>query len=124
MKTFQRLLTATASIALLFLAVIARADNKADAYKYAVEGREAAKNKQWDKAIEAFQKAVQADPKEANNYNNLGLAYKGAGKLDEAIKAYSGAIEAEPNSANSYINRGLVYSAQKRTTRRLRTSPT
>ena len=36
---------------------------------------EAAKNKQWDKAIEAFQKAVR-DPKEANNYNNLGLAYK------------------------------------------------
>ena len=67
--------------------------------KYGKEGIEAAKNKQWDKAIGLFQKAVKADPKEANNYNNLGLAYKGAGKMDEAVKAFSDAIEAEPNNS-------------------------
>ena len=114
MKTFQRSLMTAASIAFIFFAVLVRADDKADAYNYTKEGVEAAKSKQWDKAIAAFQKAVQADPKGANNYNNLGLAYKGAGKLDESIKAYSSAIEAEPNSAANYINRGVVYSAQKK----------
>ena len=69
------------------LSPLAKADDKADAYKYGKEGIEAAKNKEWDKAIDLFQKAVKADPKEANNYNNLGLAYKGANKPDEAIKA-------------------------------------
>ena len=100
MKKLNRHLAVAASLflALLFPAVT-QADEKADAYKYGKDGIEAAKNKQWDKAIDLFQKAAKADPKEANNYNNLGLAYKGAGKMDEAIKAFSDAIQAEPNNS-------------------------
>ena len=96
MKKFNRHLVVAAS---LFLALpfpaVTQADEKADAYKYGKDGIEAAKNKQWDKAIDLFQKAAKADPKEANNYNNLGLAYKGAGKMDEAVKAFGDAIQAE-----------------------------
>src|SRR4029077_7212592 len=112
MKKLNRHLAVAALLfqALLFPAVT-QADEKADAYKYGKEGIEAAKNKQWDKAIDLFQKAVKAEPKEANNHNNLGLAYKGAGKLDEAIKAFSDAIEAEPNNASAYLNRGVAYTS-------------
>jgi tetratricopeptide (TPR) repeat protein len=95
------------------LSPLAQADDKADAYKYGKEGIEAAKNKNWDKAIDLFQKAVKADPKEANNYNNLGLAYKGANKLDDAIKAFSGGIDAEATYAG-YLNRGITYTTQEK----------
>ena len=114
MKNLNRHLTVVASLFLaLLLPAAALADDKADAYKYGKEGIEAAKNKQWEKAIDAFQKAVKAEPKEANNHNNLGLAYKGAGKMGEAIKAFSDAIEAEPNNSTGYINRGVVYTSEK-----------
>jgi tetratricopeptide (TPR) repeat protein len=114
MKISNRHFVATAFLAVaIILPSLTRADDKADAYKYGKEGIEAAKNKQWDKAIDLFQKAVKADPKEANNHNNLGLAYKGAGKMDEALKAFSDAIEVEPKNSAGYVNRGVVYTSQK-----------
>ena len=89
MKTLKRHFLVSALLAGTYcLPLPARADDKADAYKYGKEGIEAAKNKEWDKAIDLFQKSVKADPKEANNYNNLGLAYKGAGKLDDAAQGF------------------------------------
>jgi len=113
MKKLNRHLAVAAS---LFLALLSpafiQADEKADAYNYGKEGIEAAKNKQWEKAIDLFQKAVKADPKEANNYNNLGLAYKGAGKMNEAIKAFGDAVAAEPNNSVGYINLGVAYTAE------------
>ena len=113
MKIFNRHLTAALSLVLL-LPAIALADPKSDAYQFGKDGIEAAKKKEWDKAIGLFQKAIKADPKEANNHNNLGLAYKGAGKMDDAIKAFSDAIEAEPNSSAGYVNRGVVYTTQQK----------
>ena len=95
------------------LSPLARGDDKADAYKFGKEGIEAAKSKQWDKAIDLFQKAAKADPKNANNFTNLGLAYKGAGKMDEAAKAFSSALEAEPENFAAYLNRGIAYTALK-----------
>ena len=115
MKSLNRQFAAAVSLSLaLFLPAITFADNKADAYKYAVEGKEAAKKGQWDKAIEAFRKAIEADPKEANNHNNLGIALRSAGKLDEAIKAFSDGIETEPNNSASYVNRGVAYTSQQK----------
>src|SRR5205823_1586769 len=112
MKSFYRHLTEL-SLALL-LPAIALADPKSDAYQFGKDGIEAAKKKEWDKAISLFQKAVRADPGEANNHNNLGLAYKGAGKMEEAIKAFSDAIQAEPNDSAGYVNRGVVYTTQQK----------
>ena len=115
MKNLNRYLALAAAVfsLALILPAVALADDKADAYQFGKDGIEAAKNKQWDKAIDLFQKAVKADPKEANTHNNLGLAYKGAGKMKEAIKAFSDAIEVEPNNTAGYINRGTVYTLEK-----------
>lgn len=99
-------------VAAALLLPSARAD-KAEAYKYTKDGIEAAKSKEWDKAIDLFQKAVKADSTAAN-YNNLGLAYKGANKLDDAIKAFSGAIDAEPDNFAAYLNRGIIYTSQQK----------
>src|SRR2546430_8977303 len=114
MKIPHRTFAAAFLFFLTTLSITAFAEDKAEAYKFGKEGIEAAKNKQWDKAINNFEKAVKADPKEANNHNNLGLAYKGAGKLDQAVKAFSDAIAVEPNDSAAFINRGVVYTSQNK----------
>jgi tetratricopeptide (TPR) repeat protein len=114
MKMLNRNLTAAALLFLALLPCLALADPKTEAYQFTKVGVEAAKNKQWDKAIDNFRKAVKADPKTAANHNNLGLAYKSAGKLDDALKAFSDAIQIDPNESAAYINRGIVYSSQNK----------
>lgn len=109
MKVLQTTIAAALAFALTMTLPAARgADNKAEAYKYGKEGVEAAKKKDWDKAIDAFRKATKADPTDPNNFNNLGLAYKSAGKLPEALKAFTDGLEAQDN-ASGYFNRGVVY---------------
>ena len=66
------------AILVLFLAAspgILQADAKTEASNYRRVGIEAAKNKQWDKAITNFKKAVELDPA-ANNRNNLAVSYR------------------------------------------------
>ncbi|MGI8432986.1 MAG: tetratricopeptide repeat protein [Chthoniobacterales bacterium] len=116
MKTLRNLTFGVCLLASALLTPATRADDKADAYKFGKDGIEAAKNKEWDKAIDLFQKAVKAEPKEPNNHNNLGLAYKGAGKMEEAVKAFSGTLEVEPDNYAAYLNRGIVNISLKKYT--------
>ena len=121
---------AASSLLALFLPSVALADEKSDAYQFGKEGIAAAKAKQWDKAIDLFQKAVKADPKEANNYNNLGLAYKGAGKMDgsdQGLQRRDRGGAGEPpatSTAASFTPRRRSMTRRSRTsTRRSRSNP-
>ncbi len=57
------------------------------------------------RAIQAFKKAVELDPKNARAHYNLALAYLSQGKLDEAIAALEEAVKAAPE--NSYLRARL-----------------
>ena len=57
-----------------------------------------------DGAIEAYQKAIELDPDDAEAYFNLGVAYRNQGKLDESIQAYKRAIELDPDYVEVYNN--------------------
>src|SRR2546430_16591572 len=105
MKIPHRTFAAAFLFFLTTLSITAFAEDKAQAYKFGKEGIEPAKNKQWDKAINNFEKAVKADPQEANNHNNLGLAYKGAGKLDQALRAFTDALAVEPYASSALVQR-------------------
>lgn len=59
-------------------------------------------------AIEIFQTALEIDPTNADNYNNLGLAYSGLDYTDHAIENFKKAIELKPN-ALFYNNIALQY---------------
>ena len=67
---------------------------------------------QHDKAIEAFTKAIEADPEHANAYNNRGAVWYAKKEWDKAIADYTRAIEIDPGSAAFYINRGAVWFKQ------------
>ena len=61
-------------------------------------------------AEQAFRRALQANPVDAEAYNNLGVVLERQGKLDEALQCFEKAIERRPNYrlAHFHIGRILV----------------
>lgn len=55
--------------------------------------------KEYDKAEEAFRKAIEYAPNDALGYNNLGSALNDQKKWDEAIIVLGRAVELNPNLA-------------------------
>jgi tetratricopeptide (TPR) repeat protein len=99
----------------------------ADAYRLSAPKQTdpAEKQKRFDSAVEAYQKAIQLkqeavqsgkekDPAKANQalaayYNNLAEAYAKAGKTDDSVKTYALAAQTDPSAAAQYyFNTGAV----------------
>ena len=59
-------------------------------------------SKNYEAAIENFQKKVLADPKSAATYMNMGMAYQGLGKMAEAAASYRQATALVPNSSQAW----------------------
>ena len=59
---------------------------------------------EYDNAIEAYQKAIELNPKKDEAYNNMGIAYYSLGQFDEAIKALSMALHINSNKSLVYAN--------------------
>src|SRR5438477_3816491 len=91
---------------------IAYSQVNAEASKLAREGFEAAKNKEWDKAIEAYRKAVRLDQKIGPNLaaalQQRGAAYVGQQKFDQALNDFNEAVKITPNDANLRERRAYV----------------
>ncbi|MGI8437160.1 MAG: tetratricopeptide repeat protein [Chthoniobacterales bacterium] len=60
-----------------------------------------ARAKQYDKAIEEFTKAIEAQPKDPKNYRNRALAYRLSKEPKKAAADYAKAIELSPDSADA-----------------------
>jgi tetratricopeptide (TPR) repeat protein len=82
-------------------------------------GREYADAEEYDKAIEAFSKAIEIRPGYADAYNNRGNTYRKMGQYDQATADLNKAIELDPSHYKAYKNRGKVYAAQENWVRAL-----
>jgi tetratricopeptide (TPR) repeat protein len=65
--------------------------------------------KEFSKAIQAYQKAIELDPTYVEAYNNLGIIYQTAGGAKSAIEAYQKATEINPKYEKGYNNLGLLF---------------
>ena len=74
-----------------------------------VEGKKALDNKDLKKAIESFEKAAAADPKNADVQNYLGFAHRVSGNLDLAIKYYQEALRLSPGHKGAHEYLGEAY---------------
>lgn len=83
-------------------------DSKGAAY---VKGRELFLSKDYDSAIEQFNKVIEMDEKFVEAYNMRGSCYSALKKNDEAVKDFSKAIEIDPSNRGSFSNRSLAYKA-------------
>ena len=66
-------------------------------------------NNEYDKAIEYYNKAIEADSKDDYPYIGLGIVYYDLKEYDKAKECYKKAIEANPKDAYSYNGLGNTY---------------
>ena len=63
----------------------------------------------FTEAINAYSKALKAEPGFAEANNGLGVIYSRQGKYAEAIEAFKAAIKSTPKAAHLYSNMGYAY---------------
>jgi tetratricopeptide (TPR) repeat protein len=67
------------------------------------------KAREYDKALDYYQKAIAATPNEAGLHNNLGSLYADMGKVPEAQAEFQKAAELDPPGASRvYYNMGVI----------------
>jgi tetratricopeptide (TPR) repeat protein len=82
-------------------------DNLAIAYiRRGVAYRE---KKQYDRAIEDYNKAIELNPGDARVYVGRAAVYSMNGQYDRVVEDCSKALELDPKLADAYINRGRAY---------------
>jgi Flp pilus assembly protein TadD len=64
--------------------------------------------KEYLKAIQAYQKVIELDPAYVEAYNNLGIIYQMMGDVDRAFGAYQKATEINPKYEKGYNNLGIL----------------
>jgi tetratricopeptide (TPR) repeat protein len=72
------------------------------------QGAAAAAARDFGRAIELYDRAIEADPSRAETYYKRANALKDLGRLDDALASYDEAISRKADYAHAYCNRGYV----------------
>lgn len=72
-------------------------------------GNEALDSDDYNKAIECYQKAIEADSNYFDAYYNLGLAYSYIHEFDKSIEYYNKAITKNDTIEDTYFSLGSIY---------------
>jgi tetratricopeptide (TPR) repeat protein len=70
-------------------------------------------NEDYKGAIKLYQKAIKADPKFVEAYDNIAMCYRRLGDFKNAIENYKKSIELYPQGTMAHQNLGLIYGIQK-----------
>jgi len=70
------------------------------------EGANAAWDQDWDRALQAYQRALAEFPNDVSALTGLGLAYSGRGQLDSALESYQRASKLAPDDPVLYEHIG------------------
>ena len=84
-------------------------DNPTDVTLYGELGWAYFDGKQWNKALEAFQRARDLDPDSPHPYNAMGRLYYKIGPPEKALEAYRRAIDLDPHNVNSYFGIAILH---------------
>jgi len=86
-----------------------KSNRRSDAKQYFDRGLSLASEKEYDRAIRAFTKALEIDPKYDDAYWGRGVAWAMKGDPDRAIADYNRALTLNPAHAWAYNNRGCAW---------------
>jgi tetratricopeptide (TPR) repeat protein len=70
--------------------------------------------KEFSKAIQAYQKVIELDPTYVEAYNNLGIIYQEIGNFDKALEVYHKAIDINPRYEKTFNNLGILHFLNER----------
>ncbi len=73
------------------------------------EGLQRQQEKRFPEAIQAYERSLRYDPKQAETLNNLGFCYKSMGKYQKAVGYYRDALSIDPQLAEAYEYLGEAY---------------
>jgi tetratricopeptide (TPR) repeat protein len=62
-----------------------------------------------EKAIKAFERAIDIDPKRSDGYLGRANSLNTLGRHKQSIEDYNRALEIDPELANAYVNRGIAH---------------
>ena len=79
-----------------------------DALIHFNSGVELYHQRDYAKAMQAYQKVIEIDPRYAEAHNNLGIIYQEAGDFDRALSSYQKAIEINPRYEKALNNLGVL----------------
>jgi len=65
--------------------------------------------KEWEKAIRAYQRAIELNPEMVEAYINLGVNYQKRNQLELSMKAFLEAMRLQPKLAEAHNNLGYLY---------------
>ncbi len=65
-------------------------------------------SEQFEKAIQAYRKALDIKPDNADVLTDMGVMYRKSGRPEEAIKAFDQAVAVNPRHEVSRLNKGIV----------------
>jgi len=81
---------------------------------YILLGINYTQERNYKKAMNSYQKAIEISPDTAQIYNNIGNIYYAQQNYGESIKYYEKATVLDPEYANAFSNMGIAYYVQKK----------
>src|SRR6476660_1057256 len=82
--------------------------NELSLKEFILKGNEHYYNKEYNEAIEYYDKALEIDPKHVGALNNTGKVLDNLGKYNEAIVYYDKALQIDPKYADALNSKGNV----------------
>ncbi|HKY47559.1 MAG TPA: tetratricopeptide repeat protein [Acidimicrobiia bacterium] len=89
--------------------VVEAFNNRNQADKHIIFGRDYVRGEQYDRAITNFQQALEYDPDLAAAYYYIGDTYLKMDRLDPALEALEKAVELDPAYISAYHSIGTAY---------------
>ncbi len=71
--------------------------------------------KNYDTAIEEFEKSLKINPHSASTLNNIGFAYFDQGNVEKALEYQARALEADSEFSNAYYGLALAFEVKGNT---------
>jgi len=84
------------------------------AEQYLQAGNQQARERQYDKAVDAYKQAIHLDPNLAAAYHALGSVYVNMGRSSDALVPFQTAERLDPNNALVHLNLGITLANLRR----------
>src|SRR3990167_8232267 len=66
-------------------------------------------NRVYEKAVESYKKAIEADPLFVDAHYNLAVSYIHIKQLDNAVACFHRVIDIDPQDCTAYNNLGVIF---------------